>query len=223
MKFGGNALLPLNAALSVWAQISNLEVSMKQSVTKGELLEYAKSSLVFSGLDLSRVSSILIAQILQMESNRAINVHSIGDELKRIEAGKSKRVGTFKYLPLRGLHKAHFYDALFILSNMKAEFGFASGGNKRLNKVVNEAFQQNESGYVDEEMATFLAHETTVGALEKRARENRLTGEWIIFKEHQGKKYYLSVASHTENDSDIFKRVKMAYDMDFPFLETSDT
>ncbi|WP_217970258.1 hypothetical protein, partial [Vibrio metoecus] len=214
---------PLRRALSVFSQFFRYGALMRHSISKDELLEYAKSSLVFYGLDLSRVSTVLIAQILQMESNRTINVHSIGDELKRIESGRSKRVGTFKHLPLKGLSKAHFFDALFILANIKAEFGFENGGNKRLNKIITEAFQRNESGYLDEKMEMFLAHETTIGALDKRSLENRLTGEWIVFKEYQGVKYYLSVASHTEDDSDIFKRVQMAYEIDFPFLQISDT
>ncbi len=69
---------------------------------RSQLEEYARSSLVFYGLDLSRISSVLLVQIWNHELNRSLNVHRIGDELKRIERGSSKKVGIFKHLPLKG-------------------------------------------------------------------------------------------------------------------------
>ncbi|HCH5604923.1 MULTISPECIES: hypothetical protein [Vibrio harveyi group] len=188
-----------------------------------ELQEYAKSSLVFYGLDLSRISSVLIAQIHHFETKRILSVHGIGDQLKRIESGSASRVGQFKHLPLKGLYKSHFFDARFFLGNMNAQYGFDRGGNANLDKVIHRAFEQNTSGYCDDEMAMFLAHEMTVGMFEKRAQKQKLTGEWIIFQEYQGNKYYLCVASHLEDDNDIYERVKLACMINFPFLMESGT
>ncbi|WP_421185272.1 hypothetical protein [Aeromonas enteropelogenes] len=183
-----------------------------------ELKEYAKSSLVFYGLDLSRISTVLIAQIHYFETKRILSVHGIGDQLKRIESGNASKVGRFKHLPLKGLYKSHFFDARFLLGNMNAQYGFDRGGNANLDKIIHKAFEQNTSGYYDDEMAMFLAHEMTVGMFEKRAHKQKLTGEWVIFKEYQGNKYYLCVASHLEDDNDIYERVNLAYQSSFPFL-----
>ena len=188
-------------------------------MNRNELIQYAKSSNVFYGLDLSRISSVLIAQIFHFERTRTLNVHNIGDELKRIESNNSNKSSIFKHLPLKGLHKTHFFDACFILGNMNAEFGFDKGGNKKLDNIIDEAFQRNNSGFVDDKMVMFLAHEMTVAAFEKRALQKKLSGEWIIYHVYENQYYYLTLASHRENDNLIYERVKTAYKLNFPFLE----
>ncbi|ENO1827555.1 hypothetical protein BBM40_19485 [Vibrio parahaemolyticus] len=190
---------------------------------RSQLEEYARSSLVFYGLDLSRISSVLIAQIWNHELNRSLNVHSIGDELKRIERGSSKKVGMFKHLPLKGLYKAHFFDARFIHGNINAEFGFDYGGNKKLDNVISQAFEQSKSPYSSDEMAMFLAHELTVKTIENRAQKGNLSGEWIVFQIHEGQNYYLALGRHKESDQDIYDRVQAAYRLDFPFLVSTGT
>ncbi|MEP7735912.1 hypothetical protein [Vibrio parahaemolyticus] len=190
---------------------------------RSQFEEYARSSLVFYGLDLSRISSVLIAQIWNHELNRSLNVHSIGDELKRIERGSSKKVGMFKHLPLKGLYKAHFFDARFIHGNINAEFGFDYGGNKKLDNVISQAFEQSKSPYSSDEMAMFLAHELTVKTIENRAQKGNLSGEWIVFQIHEGQNYYLALGRHKESDQDIYDRVQAAYRLDFPFLVSTGT
>ncbi|HIF5880535.1 TPA: hypothetical protein ACX3FY_004703 [Vibrio parahaemolyticus] len=190
---------------------------------RSQLEEYARSSLVFYGLDLSRISSVLIAQIWNHELSRSLNVHSIGDELKRIERGSSKKVGMFKHLPLKGLYKAHFFDARFIHGNINAEFGFEYGGNKKLDKVISQAFEQSKSAYINDEMAMFLAHELTVKTIENRAQKGNLSGEWIVYQIHEGQNYYLALGRHKESDQDIYDRVQAAYRLDFPFLVSTGT
>ncbi|MDE1222693.1 hypothetical protein MCT05_18405 [Vibrio aestuarianus] len=190
---------------------------------RSQLEEYARSSLVFYGLDLSRISSVLITQIWNHELNRSLNVHSIGDELKRIERGSSKKVGMFKHLPLKGLYKAHFFDARFIYGNINAEFGFEYGGNKKLDKVISQAFEQSKSSYTNDEMAMFLAHKLTVKTIENRAQKGNLSGEWIVYQIHEGQNYYLALGRHKESDQDIYDRVQAAYRLDFPFLVSTGT
>ncbi|WPK55475.1 hypothetical protein [Vibrio fluvialis] len=188
-----------------------------------QLEEYARSSLVFYGLDLSRISSVLIVQIWNHELDRSLNVHSIGDELKRIERGSSKKVGMFKHLPLKSLYKSHFFDARFIRGNINAEFGFEYGGNKKLDKVINQAFEHSESAYINDEFIMFLAHELTVKAIENRAQKGNLSGEWIVYQIYEGQNYYLTLGCHKESDQDIYDRVQAAYRLDFPFLVSTGT
>lgn len=185
---------------------------------RNQLEEYANSSLAFYGLDLSRISSVLIAQIWNHEVNRSLSVHCIGDELKRIERGNSKKVGIFKHLPLKGLYKAHFFNASFIRGNINAEFGLEYCGNTKLDKTLNQAFEQYKSGYTNDEICMLLAHEFTVMTIEERAHKGKLSGEWIIYQVYEGNNYYLALGCHKESDQDIYDRVKAAYRLNFPFL-----
>jgi hypothetical protein len=87
--------------------------------------------------------------------------------------------------------------------------------------LISEAFARNESGYVDDKFISYIAHESTIEAFQKRAKKKRVSGEWIVFQEHNGKNYYLTLAAHDEGDENIYSRVCDAYDLEFDFLRES--
>jgi len=191
------------------------------SISREELRAYAESNLAFHGLELKRISSIFVAQIYRLERNRVLNTFEILDEIKHFE-GLKRSTSTGNERPfngpvLRGLHKKHFTDARFILKNIGIHLGYENGKMARLDRIIRQAFERNTSGYVDDDFINYITHHTTVGAYEDRTRKG-LTGEWIIFKKHQGKNYYLTLAAHNEGDESIRRRVEMAYEFDFPFF-----
>lgn len=192
------------------------------SISREELRKYAESNLAFHGLELDRISSIFVAQVYRLERNRLLNTFEILDEVKHLE-GLKRSTSTGKERPfngpvLKGLVKKHFTDARFILKNIGVHLGHENGKTARLDRIIRQAFERSSSGYVDDDFINYIAHNTTVGAYEERARKS-LTGEWIVFKKHQGKNYYLTLAVHDEGDDSIRRRVEMAYKFDFPFLQ----
>lgn len=192
------------------------------SISREELRRYAESNLAFHGLGLDRISSIFIAQIYRLERNRVLNTFEILDEVKHLE-GLKRSTSTGKERPfngpvLKGLHKKHFTDARFVLKNIGIHLGYENGKTAHLDRIIRQAFERNTSGYVDDDFINYVAHHTTVGAYEERARKS-LTGEWIVFKKRQGKNYYLTLAAHDEGDESIRHRVEIAYEFDFPFLQ----
>lgn len=73
----------------------------------------------------------------------------------------------------------------------------------------------------EEEWNAFLSrisHEMTVGAFESRLGEHYFSGEWIIFAKHEGRNYYLTLASHSEDDDAILQKLACSAE-EFPFLE----
>lgn len=176
----------------------------------------------FSGLDISRFSMTFLAQVAQMDAGQVINTHQMMDEIKSLEnSGKrtqTKKVTPFRNEPLKGLMKTHFTDASFILKNIGIHMGLEHGDGKRLNKLIQKAFDKNTSGVVDDEFINRIATGMTFGALKERAKGQKLTGEWIVFQEHEGKNYYLTLAAHDEGDENIYKRVCDSYELDYPFL-----
>ena len=159
------------------------------SISREGLKEFAESNLAFHGLELDRISSIFVAQIYQLERNRILNTFGIMDEVKHLEGLKQSTLtgkeGPFNGPLLKGLHKKHFTDAHFILKNIGIHLGCENGKTARLDRIIQEAFDRNHSGYADNEFINYIAHHTTVDAYEERARKN-LTGEWIVFKKYQG-------------------------------------
>jgi hypothetical protein len=194
----------------------------KISLSRQDLENFANNDLGFYGLDISRISSIFIVQVMQMQRDRVINTDRMLDEIKFLEGIKnvsSTQAATiFKKQPLKGLMKKHFTDASFIIKNLGAHFGYDYGGNKNLDTLISEAFSRNKSGFVDDEFINYIAHESTVGAFQERAIKRKLSGEWIVFREHNGKNYYLTLAAHDEGDENIYSRVCDAYKFDFAFL-----
>ncbi len=90
---------------------------------------------------------------------------------------------------------------------------------KRLEEIVRHVFDSARSPAVTREMIEELVHAVSHGALDERGSQGKLTGEWIVFVQHQGQNYYLTLATHTTEDhQQIFDEiVSMAY-TEFPFL-----
>ncbi len=57
-----------------------------------------------------------------------------------------------------------------------------------------------------------------IGLYAERSRGQRLTGEWIIYAQHEGQKYYLCLARFDEEDDAVFDRIKNGCVDEFPFL-----
>jgi hypothetical protein len=57
-----------------------------------------------------------------------------------------------------------------------------------------------------------------IGLYRERSREGKLTGHWIVFAEHNGKNYYLCLATHEEGDEVVAERIKDGCCAEFPFL-----
>ena len=170
------------------------------SLSREDLENFAANDIGFYGLDVSRISSIFIVQVMQMQARRVINTHQMLDEVKFLEGMKNssstQAASQFKREPLKGLMKKHFNDANFLIKNLGAHFGYDYGGNKNLDALVKEAFARNMSGCVDDEFINYLAHESTIGALQERAKNKKISGEWIVFQKYQGGNYYLTLAAH---------------------------
>ena len=48
--------------------------------------------------------------------------------------------------------------------------------------------------------------------------KSKLTGEWIIYHEFEGQKYYLGLWNHDDNDNDIAAQINKIFRMEFPEL-----
>lgn len=200
------------------------EEPRKVSLGRYELLEFARNELAFFGLELERISSLFLAQILQIKTRRSVDIFSITDELKALE-GVGPKTQTKKEQPfnsgtlLEGLYYKHFTDARFIAKNFASEFGCEKGGNKTLRNLIGRLVYEHRGEYVNDGFAEALAHESTVGALRRRAKRGGLTGEWIVFAKRRDKRYYLCLAAHEDSNEVIRSRADSAKDMDFAFLK----
>ncbi len=60
-----------------------------------------------------------------------------------------------------------------------------------------------------DKVAGEIAHAMTIAAYEQRARDHRITGQWIIFEQEPSGNYYLTLSTHDgETDEDRKARVE---------------
>jgi hypothetical protein len=148
------------------------------------------------------------------------------DEVKYLEGLKHKtntiKPNEFKRGLLKGYMKKHFMDASFIAKNISNHFSVHFGGNDKFDKIINDAIKESSSNVVDDIFVNRLSYKMTIGAYEERAGLYKLTGEWIVYKQYNGKNYYLTLGSHKETDDIIYKRICDAIDMDFNYIINSE-
>ena len=188
-------------------------------VTSDELKGYAEAvhlNLYAEG----RYSWLFVLNMLFCARLYGINPFQIVDEIRALEdlakVTRTKPATQFTRLPLKGLWHKHFFCARFLVHNITNHF---SGG--KLDKLVNEVLDPSKSPVLTEGMIRELSHRVTVEAFEKRAGEGNLTGEWIVFAKHEGKNYYLCLATHGTGDQSIYNSIQVACWPQFPFLSST--
>lgn len=167
-----------------------------------------------------RICWLLLADMSINLDVNGISPFSISDQIRHLEseAGRGshmKKATQFMRPPLYPLWHQHYFSAHFLARNIYEEFKRGGSGEK----IIKEIFDPQKSDVVTQEMISELSHRTTVELFERRANENRSTGEWLVFAEYGGEKYYLCMATHATPDQTIYEKLKLVCRMQFPFLE----
>lgn len=194
---------------------------MIASMSREELLTWAGESIAFYGLDLTRMSTVLLAQAYSFEINHVFDIFDLAQPIKVLEGVSSSDAtppaDQFRHPPLVGLYKKHFNSARFLPTNL-LNFLRSKEGNRHFNKAWDEAARASGSQHIDDVFVKHLSHHMVVDPVEIKSTSNKMTGEWVVFHKHQGANYYLTFASHKETNDDIYKRVVTACDFDnLPF------
>ena len=190
-------------------------------MSREELVAWADESVAFCGLDLTRISTVLLCQAYRLQIHRIFDTFTLTHPIKVLE-GASPSNGTppadqFRHAPLTGLYKKHFTGPGFLVKNL-LNFLLSDKNNHYLKNVYAEAACASGSGCVDEIFTKYLSHHMVFDPYEIKYASNKMTGEWVVFHKHEGANYYLTFASHTEKNDEIHKRVVTACDFDnLPF------
>ena len=103
--------------------------------------------------------------------------------------------------PLRGLWHKHYFQPSFMPRNLIDETAQMDKDGRW------EAMFAPHYGKYVHEFIDQISHEMVMGAYERRARDHRITGEFIVYeRQADGSNYYLTLGKHGEWD-DIRARV----------------
>ena len=201
-----------NVALRVHVGDSVKEIKHEQLVDFADLTG-------LNTLAPNRCSWLLVADMLVNLEVNGIDPFHIVQEIKALEdksqLSHAKPETQFKHPPLYPLWHKHYFSAHFLPHNLHAELN--RGG--KLEKLVNEIFDSNKSPIVTKEMINELSHRVTHETFESRAKEGRVTGEWLVFAKHNEENFYLCMATHDKGDHAIYEKLAYACKRQFPMIE----
>ena len=86
-------------------------------------------------------------------------------------------------------------------------------------KMVEDAQKSDERRYFSENDVPSIAHDAVHENWKRLMRDSALTGQWIIFAQHEGKNYYLCLGSHSSGDQKIRNQIDAVCVHEFPILK----
>ena len=192
-----------------------------RSVSVEELRDFARTcGLARTALE--RCSTVFLFQLYAgaFISNVFGDAAKILAEVNHLEGvGHSVRTRPaeqFKKRPLLGLYKKHYLvggvasvgrNILLAGGKKKKEFRRIAG--KHHNPATSHLPLAVIAKNIADDVMTLYAH---------RSSAQDLTGNWIVFAQHEGQNYYLCLATHDEGDDTIAARIKDGCYTEFPFL-----
>ncbi len=147
-----------------------------------------------------RVSLVLALHLLSNLENQE-DYFPILDELNYIEgigpATRTKPEGRFKRGGINFLYHKHYSSARHISRNLKDQSEFKEDGTNTDFFETTYARIMKEHGEDPDVWPGALIHALTIQGYQDHASRG-LTGDWIVFGKHEGKNYYLGLATHKE-------------------------
>ncbi len=170
-----------------------------------------------------RYSMLLVLGLFGGYQSGMLNPAKVIHEIRALEGigqpSKLKPPIQNKHPPLRGLWHKHYLEdgaramALNILKGLKRY------SIPVFQQRIDEAKAAGAERYVMPEDIEAIATDAVHGNWMRLAAAEALTGEWIVYAQHEGQNYYLALATH---DKDTHDQVRQQIDslccQEFPFL-----
>ncbi|MGB6134715.1 MAG: hypothetical protein WBG54_23260 [Acidobacteriaceae bacterium] len=145
-------------------------------------------------------------------------IHEI-KSLEKLKISRTKKAAQFKRPALRGLWHKHYMngDVASLAQNVKNALN--DYGIPFFEEQIREAQAAGEERFVTKEDVPKIVNDVLTNNLARRKSEGRMTGEWIIYAEHEDQNFYLCLAKHNEGDEKIRERIERICSWEFPFLK----
>jgi len=194
-------------------------------ISNADIQQFTDSNPGLCGVEISRMSQLLLAQLTAAYKKRLFNTFCVTDVIQELEnlsrPRSAKEAEQFRGPVLRGLWKAHFVLPTFILKNIYNEWRIFSEKSNRFDELCRRVVAAEESSPSSTGWQGRLAHEFVMGGYEKRASANKLTGEWIVFAKDNGRNIYLCLSKHTsgpDEDTMLLSMLREFCSEEFPDL-----
>ncbi|ARK76830.1 hypothetical protein BOC39_25545 [Burkholderia pseudomallei] len=200
-------------------------------ISDDDIKSFMASNAGLYGIDTSRLSRFLLAQLTSAWKHRTINTFAVTDVIQHLEGrnplpSMTAKPRQFKGDALRGLWKVHFFDARFLVRNILNEWSMFSSKSDKFEKLCARVAAEEEQAPSRVGWQGRLVHEFVMEGYRQRATKRKLTGEWLIFGVHEQKNIYLSLCTHSdspEQDREIYDALFALCGDEFPNVFAQQT
>lgn len=180
---------------------------------------FASEMFASAGLSSALHTSVFACQLADGALRGGLNAAAVMNEMLILETnGRSvaKRAQPFKGKLLGGIMHKHFFQARHLPHNLVNQW---PATNDQLHRAVKKIMGQYVGKTVEAStLAREISERVVSGGFTQRQKQHALTGDWIVYKRHDRKNYYLCLARHDESDQEIFQRFAAAAESEFPEL-----
>lgn len=173
----------------------------------------------------SRYSVLLVLGLFCGFKSGHLNPAKVVHEINALEGiGNSSQLKPpiqNKYPPLKGLwHKHYLEDGLPSMA-INIQKGLKKYGLPLFKQRSHEAQEAGEERYVSMEDVKSIADDVVRGNWTRLATDEALTGEWIVYAQHEGGNYYLCLGTHEKSQHEhLRQQIDAICCQEFPFLTT---
>jgi hypothetical protein len=181
-------------------------------------LRRLKSAVVEGRAVADRISTAFALRLVQAFASR-LGYHEILDELDYLEGittkSRTKPAKPFKGSALKPLWHKHFSAPRHMLKNIGIHWAVDKKDKPALDRLIAGIAEAGSERWIDQ-----LCYQFVIGGYRERGEKRGLTGDWIIFAKHNGRNYYLDIATHFEGNDDkaLMKKIRYGSEAEFPFV-----
>ena len=168
-----------------------------------------------------RYSSLLLLGLFGSSQSGLLNPAKVIREIEALEGigipSRLKQASPLNRPLLKGLwHKHYLEDGLSAMA-FNLEKGMKIYGIPFVEQRIREAQEAGEERYVSIDDCQSIANDVVQGNWMRLANDSKLTGEWIVYAQHEGMNYYLCLGKHG-GDGNLRKQIDAVCCQEFPFL-----
>ncbi|WP_180084295.1 hypothetical protein [Acinetobacter sp. YH12145] len=175
----------------------------------------------WSALVGDRYSWYFIESLVKLRKKKEF-ISEIINEIEYLEDSVNKKTSTkiqtqFKYEPLLGLWHKHYHIGNF--DNINHLIIKPLLKTKKWNRVKQELRvreKQIGSNARNVKMVISVLKKFTIDEYDRKLNNSELTGEWIIYHEYKGQKYYLGLWHHQDDEMAIANHIIKIFNDEFP-------
>jgi hypothetical protein len=174
------------------------------------------------GILTNRCSSAILLDLFFGAEFLGLNPFADAEEIRSLEKreiSQTKKAKPFAGPVLRGLWHKHYInrDVASLAQNVKNALD--DYGIPLFEEKMKEAKIAVEKRFSTKEDVPKIVNDVVAKNLARRRNEGKMSGEWIIYAQHESQNFYLCLAKHNDGDEKIRERIERICVREFPFLK----